>query len=161
MSTPTVDLLSELQAVEQSRRGHVISGLLSTVAVGQLFFAAFAFGHARGPMPLRALEVLAGMSFALMASIFLAGLFRRRRLERGANSLLRLQEGRRRRRVALFDGYFSIDDEVVLASAVQSAEVNSGRLLLRYVDPAHSGPVLRELEGRVEDLEQLLGATQA
>jgi hypothetical protein len=160
MRAPTVDLLSELHAVEQGRRGRVISGLLSTVAVGQLFFAAFAFGHARGPMPLRALEVLVGMSFALMISVFLAGLFRRRRLERAADVVLTFQEGRRRRRIALFDGYLSVDDEVVLVSAVQSAEVDSGHLILRYLDPTH-GPVLRDLEGTAEDLERVVGATQS
>lgn len=161
MSPTTPDLLSELQDVERRRRLEAVASLLSSVAVGQLFFAAFAFGHAQGPMGLRPLEVLVGMSFVLMVSVGVAGMVRRRRLEARASAVMVLQEGNKRRRVALFDAYLTIDQEVVLYRGVRSAKVEDGHLLLRYVDPQHSGPVLREFEGGDEAIAAIAGALPA
>lgn len=147
-------LATRLEGVERRRRLNVVAGLLSSVAVGQLFFAAFAFGHARGPLPLRAIEVLAGMSGALFLSLLVARLMRRSRLEKTADRVLDLREGRHRRRVVLYPDYFVLDREVVLFASVQTADVEERKLLLRYLDPRHSGPVLRELSGSREALSR-------
>ncbi len=161
MSPPTADLLSELHDVERRRRLEAVASLLSAIAVGQLFFAAFAFGHAQGPLIMRPIEVLVGMSFALVVSVLFAGVWRRRRLERRAEQVLLLREGRRRRRVALFEHYLTIDQEVVLFSGIRSLKAEPGRLLLRYIDPEHSGPVLRELDGAEGDVQDILRAAEA
>lgn len=52
----------------------------------------------------------------------------------------------------------TIDDEVVLRSAVRAVDLHDGRLVVRYVDPRASGPVLRELEGPSETLTRLRAA---
>lgn len=150
-----MDLLSELNEVEHRRRLEAMAGLVSAVAVGQLFFAAFAFGHSRGPTSMGTGELLSGMVGALFLSVLIAALLRRRRLERRADVVLRAREGRHARRVAVFERHVTIDDEVVLRAAVDRVEREPGRIRLRYIDPRHSGPVLRELEGDRADLDRL------
>lgn len=154
------ELLERLTVVERRRRVESVAGALTTVAVGQLLFAAFAFGHSRGPMPLRSVEVLVGILGTFVLSLIVAQVFRRRRLLRRATTVLRLREGPRIRRVALFEGYLAIDDELVLPEAVQSVTEDGERLLLRYRDARHGGPVLRELEGAAQSLAQVAGAAR-
>lgn len=153
------ELLERLHAVERRRRMDGLSGLLSAIALGQLFFAAFAFGHSRGPLPLRWLEVLAGMTGVLLVSTLVAWAWRRRRLEKRAQAVLRVQEGGRRRRVALYEGYLTIDTEVVLAGSVTRVDrTEPEALVVRYVDPRHAGPVLRELDGPASVLDRIVEA---
>lgn len=154
------DLLSQLEGVEHRRRLEAVAGLLSAIAVGQLFFAAFAFGHAQGPASLPLSEVLVGITGAFFLSVVAAALLRRRRLERSAERVLKVMEGRRRRRIALYERHFTIDDEVVLAAAVQTAERSDANLVLRYLDPRHGGPVLRELEGDEVALDAISASAQ-
>jgi hypothetical protein len=154
------ELLEQLSSVERRRRLESVAGALSTVAVGQLLFAAFAFGSSRGPVPLLGAEVLIGILGTLVLSVLVAQVFRKRRLLRRATAVLRLREGPRLRRVALFEGYLTVDEEVVLPAAVQSATVEQDRLLLRYRDARHGGPVLRELEGPAAALGQVADAVR-
>lgn len=155
------DLLSRLQEVEQRRRLESVAGLLSAIAVGQLLFAAFAFGHAQGPTALRLTEVLAGLTGALLISVIAASLLRRRRLERRAERVLILAEGRHKRRIAIYERHLTIDDEVVLFDAVRGVEPSEGRLVVRYQDPRAGGPVLRELEGVSSALDDVARALSA
>lgn len=158
MSEGRDEHLRRLDEIRRARRVRVVGGVLFCIAIGQLFFAAFAFGHSRGPVPLRPIELLAGVGLALVFGGVLAATTARRRLEDTSDFVVRVTEGRHRRRVAVFDDFFTIDEEIVLGQTVQTAEVDDGRLILRYVDPRFDGPVLRELEGERTTLGQIASA---
>lgn len=54
-----------------------------------------------------------------------------------------------------FEGYLTIGDEIVLDDTLERAERQDRRLVIRYIDPRFSGPVIRELEGDARDLDRL------
>lgn len=133
-------------AIEQSRRVRGLRATLSAVSIGQLLFAAFAFGHAQGPVPPRPLEMLLGAGLALGLALAWAGLTQHRHREAGASYQAVLLEGRRRRRWAIHDDYLSIEEEVIPLEVVEWAKQEAGQLVLRYRDP-EVGPVLRTFDG--------------
>jgi hypothetical protein len=150
--------LTRLAEIQRARKVRTVGGALTSIAVGQLLFAAFAFGHSRGPVPLQPLELLIGMGLALVFGAVLAVVTTRRRLETTSKFVLRLTEGRHRRRVAVFSDFFTIDQEVVLGGTVETLDVEDDKLVLRYIDPRFDGPVLRELEGTPNVLGRLVDA---
>ena len=151
-------LLSRLLRVQRQRRAEAFLATLFNVVVGQVFFASFAFGYMRGPGPVAAHEWVIGASTVFLTGLLVSGLLARRRRERRASWCLKLVEREKPCRVVRFDGYLTIGDEIVLDDAVQKAEREDGRLVLRYLDPRFSGPVLRELEGDATDLDRLRNA---
>lgn len=160
MSDERDDRLRRLAEIQRARRVRSIGGALTWIAVGQLFFAAFAFGHSRGPVPLRPIELLAGMGLALIFGSVLAVGTTRRRLENTSQLVLRLTEGRHRRRIAVFQDFFTIDQEVVLGGTVERIDRNDERMTIRYLDPRFDGPVLREFAGHPSPIEKLCAELQ-
>lgn len=154
-------LRTRLAVIQRERKLKWLGGFLSSTAVAQLLFASFAFGHSRGPMPLTPLELVAGMGLALVFGVSLAFLTSRRRMEKRSSLVARLSEGRHTRRVAVFDDFFTIDQEVVLDGSIDRLDVQDDKLVLRYVDPRFDGPVLRELGGTPTVLEKLVNAVRA
>ena len=57
----------------------------------------------------------------------------------------------------MFDDHLMIDQEIVLLSTVDTAELKESSLLLRYRDPRFDGRLLRELEGDKSLLKRLQG----
>ncbi len=103
-------------------------------------------------------ELIAGIAAALVLGVLLALLMNRYRLERDAKWMGAVREGARRRRVALFGDYFTVDREIVIASTVEQASLEGDALRLRYLDPVVDGPVLREFTGPRADLARLASA---
>ncbi|MEM1022424.1 MAG: hypothetical protein AAGD10_16835 [Myxococcota bacterium] len=149
------DALVRVQQIERIQRLKAATGVTSTVLVGQVLFGAFVFGHGRGPVPIRGIEVLAGMAAALLLSLLFAPWWARRRTREGASWVGHLQEGRHARRLLVFDDCFIIEGEVILYEEVLRHEADGERLSLRYRDPKHEGPVLREFEGPPEATRRL------
>lgn len=148
MSTVTVEeALQRIGEIDRSRRVGGASATVATVAVGQLLFAAFVFGHGQGPMPMAIPEILVGMSAILVASLLVAPLSVRRRHRVAAKFGGVATEGRHQRRVLGYDDHFVVAGEVILYDMVERFGAEDGRLTFRYYDPRHQGPVLRELEG--------------
>ena len=129
--------------------------MLRNVLIGQLLWGSFVIGYLRGPASMSLYEGLQGTALALALSLIVSRLLARRRRERSALWAVRLSERDKMCRVVRFEGYVTIGDEVVLDEAVQTADRDNGRLLLRYLDPRFSGPVLRELGGETEALDRL------
>ena len=140
----------DLTRVEQIRRQRAIkaaNAALSAIVMVQLLFASFAIGHALGPSPMRRLELVFGIAMSFILGIVLSLPFVRRRLESGASLKVDVTEGRHRRRVLVFEDHLVLDQEVVMFDQVKSADVEGGKLVLKYDDPIHGGRMLRELEG--------------
>lgn len=147
MSTVTVDeALTRLGDIDRARRTRGVSATIATVAFAQLLFASFVYGHGRGPVPMRASEVLLGMLAALIVALALAPLVVRRRRKKEAAFGGTAREGRHTRRVLAYDDYFVVSGEVILYDMVERFRAAGDRLELRYWDPRHEGPVLREIE---------------
>lgn len=148
--------LADRQAALAERRAKGAT-LAFFIAIGsaELMFLSFAVGSALGPFPLRPLEIVLGStaSFALGAGA--ATLMARRHLLKGSRFSCVVVEGRKKHRVVLFDDYLTIGREIVLREAIESVVVEARGLVLRYKDPKHDGPVLRELSGAVGELEAL------
>lgn len=140
-------MLARLLEVERRRQLDAVAGMLSAIAVGQLFVASFAFGSSLGPKKLSLIEVLTAMAVAVLLAAVVARVFRRRRWERRAELVGHLKEGARKRRVAIYADHLTIDKEVVLLESIDRVEPDNGAVVLRYIDPRHEGPVLRELNG--------------
>lgn len=141
---------ARLLEVRRRRGQKVLVLLFSAAAIAQVLFASFAFGHSRGPVPLKGSELVLGIGLAGLLGVAAAALLAPRRLRKGARLEARLGEGRHRRRVVMFDDYFLIGREIVLYETVRVARQEGERLILRYIDPRFEGPVLRELEGPEE-----------
>ena len=154
-------LLSRLLKVQRRRRADAFLATTFNVIVGQLLLASFVLGYARGPGSMAVYEVVGGVLVVLVLSLVFNRLLARRRRERHASWVVRLVERNKPCRVARFDGYVTIGDEIVLDETVQKAEREDGRLILRYLDPRFSGPVLREFEGSGSDLERVREAVAA
>ncbi len=141
--------------IKRQRTLQSVAGALSSVVVCQVLFASFAVGHQRGPTPMTPLELIAGVTLALVLGIAFALPTIRRRLETDAEFRLGAVEGRHKRRVVLFEDHLVIDQDVVLLPAIDKAELKGTGLVLRYRDPTLEGPVLRELEGEESKLKRL------
>src|SRR5687768_7166061 len=90
-------------------------------------FWSFAVGSALGPAPLQIAELIAGTLFSFALGMFASSMAVRRRIEAPALVVAKLREGRKKKRVAVFDEYLTIDDEVIsrprLHQAVMSASM--------------------------------------
>ncbi len=142
------EALARLVDVQRRRRTESLTVVLTSIAVGQLLFASFAFGHSRGPMRLSWTEMAAGMLGAILIAAFIAAVVAKGRKTKGATWTTKVTEGQRKRRVAVFEKYAVVDDEVVLFETVQKADIENDVLLVRYRDPRVGGPVLREFTGK-------------
>ena len=148
MSTVTVDeALTRLGDIDRARRARGASATIATVAFGQLLFASFVYGHGRGPVPMRASEVLLGMLAALLASLVVAPFMVRRRRKKEAEFVGRANEGRHARRILAYDDYFVVSGEVILFDMVERFRAKDDRLELRYWDPRHEGPARPAVRG--------------
>lgn len=133
-----------------------------SIGILQLLLAAFIIGYVVGPAQLPGREVFVGVTSALVLGVLISMLFGRRRLERDAVWTGALNEGSKRRRIAVFDDHVTVDSEILVPSTVERADLAGEALTVRYVDPVAEGPVLREFTGPRADLARLasaLGAT--
>ncbi len=149
------DDVSRPEEIRRQRSLQAANAALTAIVAAQLMYASFAIGHALGPTPMRRLELVAGIALSFLLGVALSFPFVKRRLENGAKLKARVTEGRRRRKVLVFDDHFLLDQEIVMLDRVQSVEQQEGRLVLRYEDPAHGGRMLRELEGSPSLLDSL------
>lgn len=136
-------------------------GLLLSIGTLQLLLAAFVIGYVVGPAQLPAREVFVGVTGALVLGVLISILFGRRRLEQGAVWTGALNEGPKRRRVAVFGDHVTVDSEILVPDTVERADLNGEALTVRYVDPVAEGPVLREFTGPRADLARLASALGA
>jgi len=147
MSSITVDeALSRIGEIDRHQRLRGVGATVATVALGQLLFASFVYGHGQGPMSMRPAEILLGMLAMLVVSLVVAPWSVRRRRRRDAQFGGIAVEGRHQRWVLGFEDHFFMAGEVILYDMVERFARNDGTLTFRYYDPRHEGPVLRELD---------------
>jgi hypothetical protein len=156
MSRTVEDDLTRVETIRRQRALKAANAALSAIVMVQLLFASFAIGHALGPSPMRRLELVAGIALSFVIGIVLSLPFVRRRLESGAQLKVDVTEGRHRRRVLVFDDHLVLDQEVVMLDQVTSADLEGGKLVLKYEDPVHGGRMLRELEGTGDGMSTLV-----
>jgi hypothetical protein len=147
--------LDRIHEIERAQRLKSWVGAARVVLVGQVLFAAFVFGHSRGPMPMPPMEMVAGMSVTLLLTLLLVPFFARRETHIGTDEVGWLREGRHRRRLLVFDDCFIVDGEVVLFDQVLRHRLDPEALSVRYFDPKHDGPVQRDFEAPPRVLERL------
>jgi hypothetical protein len=151
---PREEALERLRGLRRRRRLEGAHRALSSVAVAQVLFVAFAVGHGQGPLRLTSAEFLSGLAIATAAGLARAWLTRRRAVESGARFAAQLREGRHPRRLLLFRDHLVLGREDILLDCLESVRSEGARLLLRYVDPRFDGPVLRELGGEPAEVER-------
>ncbi len=160
MSAGAEDDLTRVERIRRRRSVQAANAALTAIVSVQLAFAAFAIGHALGPAPMRRIELVAGIALSFLLGIALSVPFVRRRLEAGAHLKVDVTEGRHRRRVLVFDDHLVLDQEVVMFEQLTSVALEGSRLVVKYEDPIHGGPMLRELEGSIPRLVQLEAGIQ-
>lgn len=114
------------------KRGRARSALAAigwTVGSAQVMFWSFAIGAALGPGPLLIMELIAGALFAFALGMVMSSVVVRRRLEADAVVIARVREGKRGKRLAVFDEFLTIDEELILRSRVKKALLTDGPAL--------------------------------
>lgn len=134
-----------------SRKQKTRAGITSTVIISLLFFVSFAIGAGLGPDPLKPPELVAGGFFSLAVGFCVAVLFSRRRLEAEAELVANLREGKKRRRVVVYDAYLTVDGKVVARSALNSVKLEDTELALGWTDEQGEDHD-RSFTGRRDDL---------
>jgi hypothetical protein len=146
--------------LRKQRIAIALRALVASLMTAESLFAAFAVGAYFGPAPLRPLELLFGVSVAVVLALAVAPAVIRHRLEEGAKLITLLKEGRKTIRLALFEGHVVLGPEIVLRGAIISTAIDGPVLVLRYRDPRFEGAVLRELSGDAGVLRQIEAALE-
>lgn len=154
MSTLRSDLIRQNE-IRRSRAKAARIGVLSTVAQAQLMFWAWVLGWMLGPVGMRPVELAAGALFTFAVGAAVAYPFVRRRIEAGLRGAVRVREGNKRRRIALFDGYFTIGEEIVLMTSLKTVERAGSSLTLQYERATDGQTLTRALTGHERALSRL------
>lgn len=134
--------------IRRSRAKTALSAVLWTVGSAQVLFWSFAIGTWIGPGPLRIAELTAGALFAIALGFSFSGFLVRRRIEGDALFIAAVKEAGKRKRLAIFDEYLTLDDEVVLRRRLKKSSLEGAELVLSVLDPAlEGGTVERTLAG--------------
>ena len=141
--------------IQRQRSVDATWAVVSGIGTAELLFASFAIGTSLGPAPLRPLEVLVLSTLVFILGGVASLIISKKRHEKGARHVVRVDEGRKHTRIVVFEDYFTIGNEVVLKADVRSASLEDQKLVLRYKDPRFEGAVLRELSGARADLAGL------
>ena len=149
------DALVEHNAIIRERARSVRNGVLWSVVQSQALFWSLVLGWSLGPSRLGGGDLIAGATFTLALGVTMSWPFSRRRLEHGRQGVILVGEGGRRRRLAFFDEYFTIDKEIVLRSSVMSASFEESALWVTYAEPTEGAPVVRTFEGPREKLARV------
>jgi hypothetical protein len=149
-SPPPASPQERLAEIRKERISTAVWTMFSMLLTTELLFSSFAIGAAFGPGPLKLFEVFLGVSGALVVAVVASIPVIRRRLERGAQLIATVQEGRRKIRALFFDDHFMLGPEIVLRPMVTTVELEKDALVIRYQDANYGGVVLRELGGDPE-----------
>lgn len=150
--------LERIRAIERRLVWDAISTTVASVSVAVLLFVAYAVGHSLGPVKMRSIEAVLGLSGMTLVALGVARPLTQRQRQRRARGSYTLSEGQSRRRALVFDDYVLLDQEVVLAATVERVERTESGLVVRYVDPVASGPLLREWAGSSQALDAVADA---
>lgn len=134
--------------IRRSRAKTALSAVLWTVGSAQVLFWSFAVGTWIGPGPLRIAELTAGALFAIALGFSFSGFLVRRRIEGEALFVAAVKEAGKRKRLAIYQEYLTLDDEVVVRRRIRATKLEGGELVLSVLDPAlEGGTVERTLVG--------------
>ena len=134
--------------IRRARAKTALSAVLWTVGSAQVLFWSFAIGTWIGPGPLRIAELTAGALFAIALGFSFSGFLVRRRIEGEALFVAAVKEAGKRKRLAVYGEYLTLDDEVVVRRRVRGASLEGAELVLSILDPAlEGGAVDRSLAG--------------
>lgn len=160
MNATESESLRRLAQIHRLRALRVLGGALLAVALAELLFASFVIGHATGPTAMATFEFVAGGLGAVIVGLVVGLVTASRRRNQGYLWRLKVREGGLARWIHGFSDFITIDDEVILKSCIVSVEPHRQRLVLRYQELSHGGPMLREFEGPEPVLQQLAQALQ-
>ena len=151
------DPLERIRRAERAQRLKTIYATFLAITVGQVLFGAFVFGHSQGPIRPQAAEVGAGMIATLLVSLAVAPWLAHRKRREGTVWAGSVHEGSHRRPLMIYDDVAILGGEVVLYDLVERCELgpDDATLHLRYLDPEHGGPVVRDLSGPPEALRRV------
>ncbi len=144
------DELIRCNEIRVSRSQAARSAVMATVLQAQLLFWCWAAGWLIGPSPLRLTEITAGALFTFAVGALVSWPFTRRRIEDGVKWTVKLKEGPKRRRLAFFDDYVTIDEEIVLRRLVRNVDNDDELLRLAYAAVFDGIEVVRLFEGASE-----------
>jgi hypothetical protein len=127
------------EEIRQARGKEALSAVAWSVGSSEALFWSFAIGAAFGPAPLHIPELIAGTLFSFALGMITSSWSVRRRLEVPALVVAKLQEGRKRKRIAVYEEYLTIDDEVVSRARLRGVVLSpSVELELSLVAPESS-----------------------
>lgn len=149
------DDLVRCNAIRATRSRAAKKGVMSTVLQAQFLFWAWAFGWTLGPSPLRLSEIGAGALFTFAVGALVSWPFTRRRIEAGVRWRTKLREGRKKRRLAFFEDYLTIDDEIVLRSLVRSAAIDDDMLRVAYAAVFDGHEIVRLFQGEAKTMTRV------
>lgn len=149
------DGVARVVELRRSRNVRSLRVLAYWLVVTQVMFLAFALGASRGPAPLRKMELMLGSVSALLIGMIAGAFSLRGAIESDSRYRAMVRDGPRKRRVVLFEDYFTLDAEIVLYRELRKVQRSSDLLLLHYRDVIVDGPVIRELSGESGVLEAL------
>jgi len=126
-------------ARSRSAAGAVAWSLAST----QILFWSFAAGSYAGPGPLTLRELVPGAMSALLLGMVVASIMVRRRLESPALVVLRVQDGGRAMRMAVYGDHVVLGEEVIDRARIRTATSDGLELHLEITDPTEATVVIR------------------
>lgn len=131
-------ILDKEDAIRRDRARSALSAVGWSIGSSEVMFWAFAAGAAFGPAPLLPAELIAGALFAFALGMILSSAFVRRRLENTARVVARVREGKKKRRIVVYDEFLAIDDEVLALARVKSAVLTQDYRLELSITPLES-----------------------
>ena len=125
--------------LKRERARSALGAIGWTVGSAQVMFWSFAIGAAFGPGPLLIMELIAGALFAFALGMVMSSVVVRRRLEADAVVIARVREGKRTKRLSVFDEFLTIDEELILRDRVKRAQLVEGPALELSISAAEIG----------------------
>lgn len=149
------------QEIRRARARTSFRALLISIATAQLLFWSFALGATFGARPLIMPELLSGALFSLGLGTLMSWPSIRRRLDADALASARVREGRKKRRIAVYEDHVVVDQQIILRASIQRVEADAD--ILRLVIAPQTGliPENRAFVARPDDVTRLREALTA
>ena len=133
----------------QDKRRAIFTSVLQT----QLLFWSWVVGWVFGPANLSQREIALGFLFSVFLGIVSAFIGLRHYLERSAEAKLHLKEGKKKRRLVLYPGYFWLNNEINLRDSIERISVQEDSVTIRLTSSVQENGTERTFSGGPRPLE--------
>ncbi|MBI4820097.1 MAG: hypothetical protein HY791_27725 [Deltaproteobacteria bacterium] len=123
-----------LEDIRRDRGKKTGSAVALSISTSLLLMTSFSVGAWLGPGPLRVPELIAGGVFAAFVGFFVGLSVGQRRIEAEAKVALTVKERGRKRHLAIFSDYFTLDGKIVPRTRLRAATLTEDRLELAILE---------------------------